>query len=85
MLGVACEEVTDADAILDAMGELVNMVAGNVKTGYARCGTLQISLPTVVTTPKSEIRVKARASLVVDFSGAPGTFRVEVMLRDPGH
>ena len=83
LLGEA-DPITDSDAILDAMGELVNMVAGNVKSGYAERGTLQISLPTVVMTPKSEIRVKASYSVVVDFEGPIGRFCVEVMLAQPG-
>jgi chemotaxis protein CheX len=82
LLGMERDEVTDSNAILDAVGELVNIVAGSLKTGYVSRGNLQISLPTVVTTPKSEIRV-AGVSVIVDFSGAAGTFRVEVMLADP--
>ncbi len=85
LLGMERDEVTDTDSILDAMGELVNMVAGNVKSGYAPCGLLAISLPTVVMTPKSVVRVKAgSASTVVEFSGCADTFRVEVMLNEPG-
>ena len=84
LLGMERDEVSDAESILDAMGELVNMVAGNVKRGFAACGALAISLPTVVMTPKSEVRVKASgASTVVEFSGAADTFRVEVMLTVP--
>ncbi len=84
LLGMEREDVTDTESILDAMGELVNMVAGNVKSGYAPAGTLAISLPTVVMTPKSEVRVKAGASTVVEFGGLAGLFRVEVMLTEPG-
>lgn len=83
LLGMQPDEVTDSDSILDAMGELVNMVAGNVKTEYASRGTLQISLPTVVMTPKSEIRVKATSSAVVELDGPIGRFRVEIMLTEP--
>ena len=83
LLGMGSDEVTDAEAILDAMGELVNMIAGNVKTGYAASGTLAISLPTVVMTPKSEVRVKAGASTVVEFDGCAAAFCVEVMLTEP--
>jgi chemotaxis protein CheX len=84
LLGLHSDEVSDAELILDAMGELVNMVAGNVKRGYSASGTLAISLPTVVMTPKSEVRIKAGASTVVEFSGPAETFRVEVMLTQPG-
>jgi chemotaxis protein CheX len=84
LLGMERDEVTDTDSILDAMGELVNMVAGNVKSGYAACGTLAISLPTVVMA-KSRVRVKAgAASTVVEFNGGASTFLVEVMLNEPG-
>jgi chemotaxis protein CheX len=84
LLGMEREDVTDAESILDAVGELVNMVAGNVKSGYAPAGTLAISLPTVVMTPKSEVRVRAGASTVVEFDGSVGLFRVEVMLTERG-
>jgi len=84
LLGLTREDVDEVDAILDAVGEFINMVAGNIKTEFAPHGTLQISLPTVVMTPKSEVRVKAGASVIVELTGALGAFRVELMLTDPG-
>lgn len=83
MLGLEREEVTDPDSVLDAMGEIVNMVAGNVKCGYSASGRLLISLPTVVT--GAQVRIKAgAASAVVEFCGCAGTFRVEAILNEPG-
>ncbi len=83
LLGTDPSEVDDQESILDAAGELINMVGGNVKTEFASQGTIQISLPTVVMTPKSQIRVKTSESAVLDFDCALGEFCVELMLTDP--
>jgi len=66
MLGTSSDEIEDEESILDAMGEVINMIGGNVKTEFVAQGTLQISLPTVVMNPRSQIRVKVRESVMVE-------------------
>jgi len=83
LLGTERDEVEDEDSILDATGELINMIGGNVKTEFSSQGTIQISLPTVVMTPKSQVRVKTVESAVLEFDSALGDFCVELMLTDP--
>ena len=82
LLGMEPEEVTDSDSILDAMGEIVNMVAGNVKRELASCGEISISLPTVVISEKPNIRVRASESVVVYLDGPCGEFCVELVLQE---
>ncbi len=76
-LGMDENEVESTDDIRDAMGELVNMIAGNVKTLLN--GAIEISLPTVVMTPKPDMRVKGAAGVLVPFDDPTGTFHVEMI------
>jgi len=49
MLGMECESVADDD-VQDIIGEIANMIAGNVKTTIAPTyGELQLSIPIVIT------------------------------------
>ena len=76
------DEIDSADDLCDAMGELLNMIAGTVKTALGSDDPIEIALPTVVMTPKSEIRVKASLGVVVPFTDPAGTFYVEFVLED---
>ena len=82
LLGMDPAEVEGDSEIQDALGEIVNMIAGNVKTGIADQGVVNISLPTVVMSDKRSVHVKAPESVVVHFASPFGEFAVELVLQD---
>lgn len=82
LIGVDVEEVTSEDEIRDAVGEITNMLAGNVKTALSALGLVEIALPTVVMTPKAELRVRGARGVAVPFEDYTGVFHVEVVLSD---
>ena len=84
LVGVDVEEITSEDEIRDAVGEITNMLAGNVKTALATMGVVEIALPTVVMTPKAELRVRGARGVAVPFDDYTGVFHVEVVLSDGG-
>jgi len=84
LVGVDVEEITSEDEIRDAVGEITNMLAGNVKTALAAMGVVEIALPTVVMTPKAELRVRGAHGVAVPFEDYTGVFHVEVVLSDNG-
>jgi len=70
------------DEVRDALGEIINMIAGNVKTALAEAhaAPVEISLPTVILSETSSVRVQAQSSAVVPFECARGRFSVELVL-----
>jgi CheY-specific phosphatase CheX len=82
LIGVDVGEVTSEDEIRDAVGEITNMLAGNVKTALSALGLVEIALPTVVTTPKADLRVRGARGVAVPFEDYTGVFHVEVVLSD---
>lgn len=84
LVGVDVEEITSDDEIRDAVGEITNMLAGNVKTALSALGLVEIALPTVVMTPKAELRVRGARGVSVPFEDYTGVFHVEVVLSDDG-
>ena len=84
LVGVDVEEITSEDEIRDAVGEITNMLAGNVKTALSAMGLVEIALPTVVMTPKAELRVRGARGVAVPFEDYTGVFHVEVVLSDGG-
>lgn len=84
LLGIEEEELTDNTEISDAMGELTNMIAGNVKNLWAGEGLkMDLSVPMVMAGKDMEARF--RQSLVegaaVDFTDDEGrVLRVEFRL-----
>jgi len=84
LVGVDVDEITSEDEIRDAVGEITNMLAGNVKTALSTMGVVEIALPTVVMTPKAELRVRGARGLAVPFEDYTGVFHVEVVLSDGG-
>ena len=82
LIGVDIEEITSEDEIRDAVGEITNMLAGNVKTALSALGLVEIALPTVVMTPKAELRVSGARGVAVPFEDYTGVFHVEVVLSD---
>jgi CheY-specific phosphatase CheX len=84
LVGVDVGEVTSEEEIRDAVGELTNMLAGNVKTALSTMGMVEIALPTVVMTPKADLRVRGARGVAVPFEDYTGVFHVEVVLSDGG-
>ena len=82
LLGLPADEVVATDEIRDAIGELVNMVAGSVKTALSATHSLAIALPTVVMASKPDMRVKGATSTVVTFLDPTGEFEVELVVSD---
>jgi chemotaxis protein CheX len=80
LLGADGHDVESLDEIRDAVGELVNMIAGKVKTAMACEQPVEIGLPTVVTTPKTDIKVRATFGVAVPFEDHFGEFFVEFVL-----
>ena len=82
LLGMQPEEVETHDEIRDAIGELVNMVAGSVKTALSDVGSVEISLPSVIIATKPEASVKDCKGIVMPFEDPSGTFHVELVVSD---
>ncbi len=58
MLGIEVEELEDPAEIADAMGEVVNMVAGNVKNHLVEEGwSLELSVPVVNSGKSIEVKL----------------------------
>jgi len=70
------------EEVLDAMGEVGNMIIGNVKTALeARLGTLGLSTPTVVYGLNFEARsVGNRDSVIIPFTSEHGHLDVQVSI-----
>ncbi len=80
LVGVDVAEVTSEDEIRDAVGEITNMIAGNVKTALSPLGIVEIALPTVVMTPKADLRVQGARGVAVPFEDYTGVFHVDLIL-----
>ena len=82
LVGVDVAEVTSEDEIRDAVGEITNMIAGSMKTALAPLGLVEIALPTVVMTPKADLRVRGARGVAVPFEDYTGVFHVDVILSE---
>ncbi len=82
-LGADGQEIGSLDDVRDAVGELVNMIGGNLKTAIGSQGPIELSLPTVVTTPKTDIKVQASFGVAVPFRDHYGEFFVEFAMTPP--
>jgi chemotaxis protein CheX len=80
LIGMDVEDVSSDDEVRDAFGEILNMIAGNVKTALVSLGEVEIALPTVITTPKAQIRVQGATGTVVPFEDYTGVFYVELVV-----
>ena len=76
-LGADGQEIESLDEVRDAVGELVNMIGGSLKTAIGSPEAIELSLPTVVTTPKSDIKIPASFAVAVPFRDHYGEFIVE--------
>lgn len=79
MLGQEVHEL-DED-VRDALGEVVNMIAGGVKSGLAETGrNTVVAVPTTIVGTRVQMRGQAGATrCMVPFATATGTFVVELM------
>ncbi len=67
--------------ILDAVGELINIVAGNAKKGLSEFN-IEISLPSVIVGKNHRIvEPKGSVGFVIPFSSALGNFHMAVSLK----
>ena len=82
LIGVDVAEVTSEDEIRDAVGEITNMLAGTMKTALSALGQVEIALPTVVMTPKADLRVRGARGVAVPFEDYTGVFHVNMVLSD---
>lgn len=82
LIGVDVDEVTSEDEIRDAVGEITNMIGGSVKTSLSSLGIVEIALPTVLMTPKADLRVQGARGVAVPFEDYTGVFHVDLILSD---
>ena len=82
LLGVEPEEIEGLDDVRDAVGEIINMIAGSVKSAMSQSVTVEIALPTVIMTPKPDMRVKGCDGVVVPFEDPSGLFHVELVVAE---
>jgi CheY-specific phosphatase CheX len=68
--------------VRDAVGELVNMIGGNLKTAIGSQGPIELSLPTVITTPRTEIKIPSSYGVAVPFRDHYGEFYVEFAMAE---
>ena len=80
MLGSAPEEVTDRDEICDALGEVVNMIAGSIKTTLSDRNNIALALPTVIIAEKPDNHAKGSVGFVVPFEDSAGLFHMELVV-----
>lgn len=81
-LGADGQEIGSLDDVRDAVGELVNMIGGNLKTAIGSEASIELSLPTVVTTPKAEVKVPSVFGVAVPFRDHYGEFFVEFAMAE---
>ena len=80
LLGADADEALTVDDIRDAIGEIINIVAGTVKRELGSEDPIEIALPTVVMSAKPDMRVRAQTGVVVPFEDPSGVFHVELVM-----
>jgi CheY-specific phosphatase CheX len=83
LLGSAQGELHEEDVVLDAVGELVNMVAGNLKRVLSDGQLFDLSVPTVAVPQGGRLYLKAKRSVLVQLGASCGSFHTEVTLGHP--
>ncbi|PID73057.1 MAG: chemotaxis protein CheX [Desulfobacterales bacterium] len=78
-LGMDVEELDDD--VRDAIGEIANMIAGNLKVSYAKAGSnIELAIPTSIVGDSFKISGMANAKrITVQLKIESGTFWVELM------
>ncbi|QDU58017.1 chemotaxis protein CheX [Aeoliella mucimassa] len=78
LLGIRYEEINDD--VVDTVGELTNMIAGNAKTSLQDL-QMSLALPTVIVGKNHSIRFPSKVKpLALPFSSCWGSFNIEVGL-----
>jgi CheY-specific phosphatase CheX len=80
LLGADPDEQRSTDEVRDAIGELINIIAGTVKRELGSEDPIEIALPTVVMGAKPDMRVRAQTGVVVPFEDPSGIFHVELVM-----
>ncbi len=80
-LFIGHESTTMDDDVSDAIGELVNIIAGNAKEGLIQF-RIYISLPKVITSPKDMKLPKSTPAITVPFTCEQGPFQLTVALQE---
>lgn len=72
-----------SNEVLDGVGELVNIIAGNAKKDLLEY-RIEISLPGVITGNKNKIKWPTGTAIIcIPFQSEAGDFTVNVSLREP--
>jgi chemotaxis protein CheX len=82
LLGAELDSIRSDDELRDAIGEIANMIAGQVKRELVRQGGIDISLPSVALTLRSPMRVPDARGVVVPLCDYTGPFHVELVVSD---
>lgn len=79
-LGMDVEEINED--VEDAVGELANMLAGDIKTVLSDKGRdIDLSIPTIISGHEYTFQsTKEVDSFIIPFSGSCGKFRIELQL-----
>ena len=80
LLGAQLDSIGTDDELRDAVGEIANMIAGNVKRELVRHGGVDISLPSVSLAQHSALRVPDARGVVVPLADYTGRFHVELVV-----
>jgi len=80
LLGAELDSIKTDVELRDAIGEIANMIAGNVKRELLRLGPIEIGLPAVSLGSGAAVRMGGGFGLVVPLSDYTGTFHVELVI-----
>lgn len=80
LLGAELDSIKTDEELRDAVGEIANMIAGNVKRVLVRQGSIDIGLPAVSLGPGSPVRMSGGLGVVVPLGDYTGTFHVELVV-----
>jgi chemotaxis protein CheX len=80
LLGAPLDSIRGDAELRDAVGELANMIAGNVKRELLRLGSIDIGLPSVSFGAEASPRMPGSRGVVVPLSDYTGRFHVELVV-----
>ncbi len=80
LLGMEPDSPISDDDVRDAVGEIVNMIAGDIKTAIAHEHRLELALPSVVIAEKCEVQVKSPSVFILPFDDPDGCFSMAFVL-----
>jgi chemotaxis protein CheX len=80
LLGAGLDTVGSDEELRDAVGEIANMIAGNVKRELVRHGGIDITLPSVSLRTRAAMNVPDARGVVVPLTDYTGRFHVELVV-----